>query len=211
MELTEEKKNLNFVLWTKKLKDYNCYSESLINELGDKLTNGTFNTNEINGGCYDGSLIEVILNNLCTLGYHVNDLAFGLNSKNKMKHPFLSVNMDMLMRVLLLQHISKAELYIPQTENWKKNKGFLYDFNGEIESQLKLGERSAFLCMKHGIKLSELEFEAMTIIDKDEKPFNSHQTPLATLVKIINQLVTIELQRKYDYYNTEKKIEKGTI
>ena len=51
MELTEEKKNLNFVLWTKKLKDYNCYSESLINELGDKLTNGTFNTNEINGGC----------------------------------------------------------------------------------------------------------------------------------------------------------------
>ena len=63
--------------------------------------------------------------------------------------------------------------------------------------------------MKHGIKLSELEFEAMTIIDKDEKPFNSHQTPLATLVKIINQLVTIELQRKYDYYNTEKKVEKG--
>ena len=126
-----------------------------------------------------------------------------------MKHPFLSVNMDMLMRVLLLQHISKAELYIPQTENWKKNKGFLYDFNGEIESQLKLGERSAFLCMKHGIKLSELEFEAMTIIDKDEKSFNSHQTPLVILVKMINQLVAIELQRKYDYYNTEKKIEKG--
>ena len=113
------------------------------------------------------------------------------------------------MRVLLLQHISKAELYIPQTENWKKNKGFLYDFNGEIESQLKLGERSAFLCMKHGIKLSELEFEAMTIIDKDEKSFNSHQTPLAILVKMINQLVAIELQRKYDYYNTEKKVEKG--
>ena len=37
MELTEEKKNLNFVLWTKKLKDYNCYSESLINEFGEKI------------------------------------------------------------------------------------------------------------------------------------------------------------------------------
>ena len=65
--------------------------------------------------------------------------------------------------------------------------------------------------MKHGIKLSELEFEAMTIIDKDEKTFNSHQTPLVILVKMINQLVAIELQRKYDYYNTEKKVEKGTI
>lgn len=209
MELTEEKKNLNFVLWTKKLKDYNCYSESLINELGTKITNASFNANEINGGCYDGSLIEVILNNLCTLGYHINELAFGLNAKNKLNHPFLSVNTEMLMRVLLLQHIAKAEMFIPQTENWKKNKGYLYDFNGELESQLKLGERSAFLCMKHGIKLSELEFEAMTIIDKDEKAFNSHQTPLAMLVKMINQLVAVELQRKYDYYNTEKPVTKG--
>ena len=51
MELTEEKKNLNFVLWTKKLKDYNCYSESLINELGEKIKNGTFCAKviEING------------------------------------------------------------------------------------------------------------------------------------------------------------------
>ena len=209
MELTEEKRNINFTLWVKKLKDYNCYSETLVNELGDKLTNGTFNINEANGGCYEGSLIEIILNNLCTLGYHINELALGLNSRNKLNHPFLSVNKEMLMRVLLLQHISKAEYFIPQTENWKKNKGFLFDFNGELESQLKLGERSAFLCMKYGIQLSELEFEAMTIIDKDEKSFNSHQNPLALLVKMINQMVSVELQRKYDYYNTEKNVTKG--
>lgn len=205
MELTEEKKNLNFVLWTKKLKDYNCYSDSLVNELGDKIKNASFNSNEINGGCYDGSLIEVILNNLCTIGYHINEAAFGKNVNGKFNHPFLSVNIEMLMRVLLLQHISKAEMFVPQTENWKKNKGFLYDFNGELETQLKLGERSAFLCMKHGINLSEAEFEAMTIIDKEEKSFNSHQTPLSLLVKVINQLASVELQRKYDYYNTEKK------
>lgn len=209
MELTEEKKNLNFMLWSKKLKDYNCYSESLINELGDRLTNATFNMNEINGGCYDGSLIEVILNNLCTLGYHINELAFGMNAKGKRNHPFINVNIEMLMRVLLLQHIAKAEYFIPQTENWKKNKGFLYDFNGELDTQLKLGERSAYLCMKHGIQLSEIEYEAMTIIDKEEKTFNSHINPLALLVKTINQFVSIELQRKYDYYNTEKPVTKG--
>lgn len=199
MELTEEKRNLNFVLWTKKLKDYNCYSESLINELGEKLKNASFNMNEANGGCYEGSLIEVILNNLCTLGYHINELAFGLNSKGKRNHPFLNVNTEMIMRVLLLQHISKAEYFITQTENWKKNKGYLFDFNGELETQLKMGERSAFLCMKHGIQLSEIEFEAMTIVDKDDKCFNSHQNQLVVLVKTINQLVAVELQKKYDY------------
>lgn len=206
MELTEEKRNLNFVLWTKKLKDYNCYSESLINELGEKLKNASFNMNEANGGCYEGSLIEVILNNLCTLGYHINELAFGLNDKGKRNHPFLNVNTEMIMRVLLLQHISKAEYFITQTENWKKNKGYLFDFNGELETQLKMGERSAFLCMKHGIQLSEIEFEAMTIVDKDDKCFNSHQNQLVVLVKTINQLVEVELQRKYDY---NKKVLQG--
>ena len=206
MELTEEKRNLNFVLWTKKLKDYNCYSESLINELGEKLKNASFNMNEANGGCYEGSLIEVILNNLCTLGYHINELAFGLNDKGKRNHPFLNVNTEMIMRVLLLQHISKAEYFITQTENWKKNKGYLFDFNGELETQLKMGERSAFLCMKHGIQLSEIEFEAMTIVDKDDKCSNSHQNQLVVLVKTINQLVAVELQRKYDY---NKKVLQG--
>jgi hypothetical protein len=206
MELTEEKRNLNFVLWTKKLKDYNCYSESLINELGEKLKNASFNMNEANGGCYEGSLIEVILNNLCTLGYHINELAFGLNDKGKRNHPFLNVNTEMIMRVLLLQHISKAEYFITQTENWKKNKGYLFDFNGELETQLKMGERSAFLCMKHGIQLSEIEFEAMTIVDKDDKCFNSHQNQLVVLVKTINQLIAVELQRKYDY---NKKVLQG--
>lgn len=208
MELTEEKRNLNLTLWIKKLKDYDCYSESLINELGDKIVNAPFNTNEANGGCYDGSLIDVVLNNLCTIGYHINVLGFGKNSKDKLNHHFLSVNNDMLMRVLLLQHIAKAVMFIPQTESWKKNKGYLYEYNGEMESQLKLGEYSAFLCMKHGIKLSEVEYEAMTIIDKEDKNFNSHQTPLSTLVKFINQLVAIELQRKYDYYNTDKNVTK---
>lgn len=209
MELTESKRNLNFSMWVKKLKDYNCYSEGLINELGDKITNASFCTNECNGGCYDGSLLDVVLNNLCVLGCHINDLALGLNSKERLNHPFLSVNKEMLMRVLLLQHIAKAEMFIPQTESWKKNKGFMYDFNGELETQLKLGERSAFLCMKYGINLSEAEFEAMTIIDKEEKVFNSHQNPLALIVKMINQLVIVELQRKYDYYNTEKLVIKG--
>lgn len=206
MELAEEKRNLNFMLWIKKLKDYNCYSESLINELGDKLKNASYNMNETNGGCYEGSLIEVILNNLCTLGYHINELAFGLNDKGKRNHPFLNVNTEMIMRVLLLQHISKAEYFIPQTEAWKKNKGILFDFNGELETQLKMGERSAFLCMKHGIQLSEIEFEAMTIVDKDDKCFNSHQNQLVVLVKTINQLVAVELQRKYDY---NKKVLQG--
>lgn len=206
MELTEEKKNLNFSLWIQKLKDYGCYSETLVADMQEKLKNATFGSNLANGGCYDGSLIDVVLNNLCTIGIHINELAFGMNAKNKNNHQFLKVNKEMLMRVLLLQHIGKAEMFMPQANGWKKQNGYLYEFNSNLAAQMKLGERSAFLCMKYGIKLSEEEFEAMTIIDKKEETFNSHRNPLAELVLIVNQLTQIELQRKYDYYNTEKQI-----
>lgn len=204
MELTEEKKNLNFVLWTDKLKDYGCYSESLINAIGEKVKNASFNCYELNGGCYEGSLIDVILNNLCTIAVHINEKGLGINEKGKIRHPFLCVNTEMLIRILLLQHISKAEMFIANGEKWKRDKGYKYDFSGDLETQLKVGERSAYLCMKHGIDLSEIEFEAMTIIDKKEECFNSHITPLALLVKIVNQLVSVELQKKIDYYNTVK-------
>lgn len=199
MKLTEEKKNANFVLWTNKLKNYNCYSGSLINDYGEKLTHGSFNMNEINGGCYDGALIDVILNHLCTIGYHINELAFGTGTNGKTRHPYLNVNTEMLMRVLLLQHISKADYFVPTREQWKKSKGFSYDFNEDIQTQLKAGERSVYMCTKYGIRLNEDEFEAMMIIDKEQKLPNSHQTPLSAMTRIANQLTLIELQKKYNY------------
>lgn len=210
MELSEEKRNLNLSIWIKKLKNYGCYSDSLIDKYGDKIKNATFNINEANGACYDGSLIDTVLNTLCVIGYHINEYGFGKNENDKLRHPFLCVNNDMLMRVLLLQHIGKADMFIPQTENWKKNNGMLYDFNGELDTQLKLGERSVFMCMNNGINLSEQEFEAIMSIDKDEKKNNSHQNVLYTVVKFVNSLTSIELQRRHDYYETEKpiKIEK---
>lgn len=35
--ISEEKINSNFVLWVERLKKYNCYSEEMINEIGESL------------------------------------------------------------------------------------------------------------------------------------------------------------------------------
>lgn len=198
-ELTEEKRNSNFAIWVSKLQQYHCHSDSLISELGDKLLNATYNGAEKNGGAYDGALIDIVLNNLCVMATHLNVCAFGKNEKGKLRHKYLEVDQNSLMRVLLLQHISKSLLFVPQTNKWKKDNGFTYEFNGDISTQLKVGEKSAYLCFKHGIELSECEYEAMTIIDKEEKAFNSYINPLAYVVKTANNFTAIELQQKYNY------------
>ena len=201
MFISEEKINKNYLLWTEYLKKYGCYSEELINEYGDAIRTGAFTMNDNSGASYQGSLLNVVLNNLCVIATHINEGAFGINGKKKKKHPCLYVDKNSLMKVLLLQHIAKAEMFTPSSEQWKINKGMLYEFNPNTKTALKLGERSIFLCMKYGIKLTEEEYDAMKICDKDEEKNNSFITPLAEIVKIANQLTAIETYQKYKQTN----------
>lgn len=192
--LTTEKINLNFITFCKKLEKYNCYSEQMINELGEEIKNCSFSLNEDTGSCYQGSMIDIVLNHLCSIAYNVNECVFGINGRfSEMK-----VNPDMLMRVLLLQHLAKAEMFVPQREQWKIKRGQYYDFNPDLKSSLRLGERSLYLCQKYGIEVSEEEFEAIRIIDKlDDDKINSFLTPLCSIVKMANQFVAVEMRQKY--------------
>lgn len=196
MAITEERINKNYLLWIDYLKKYDCYSEELINDYGELIREASFAMNDTSGGAYRGSLLDIVLSNLCVIGSHINENAFGMNDKGKVKHPFLQVDKNSLMKVLLLQHISKAELFVSSNEQWKISKGMFYEFNPNLRTSLKLGERSIFLCMKYGIKLTEEEYDAMKVCDKDEEKNNSFVSPLAELVKISNQLTAIEIYKK---------------
>ena len=202
--LTIEKIKLNYVTFCNKLKKYNCYSEEMINDLGEKLMNASFSMTAECGSAYQGSLIDVVLNHLCTIAYSINEIVY--SDTGKFSH--MRVNNDMLMRVLLLQHISKAELFVDTRETWKINKGILYEFNDELKTAMKLGERSLYLCQKYGISLSEEEYEAIRIIDKaDDDKANYFITPLASLVRMANHFVAIEMKEKYKKSIKKEEIE----
>lgn len=197
MKITEEKINRNYVLWVDFLKKYNCFSEELVNDYGELIKNGSYALTETTGAAYKGSLLDVVISKLCVIATHINKCAFGENDKGKIMHEHLFCDNNSLMKVLLLQHIAKSEMFIPSTEQWKINKGFYYEFNPNLKTSMKLGERSVFLCMKYGIRLTEEEYDAMKICDNEEKDKNnSFITPLAELVKIANQLTAIETYQK---------------
>lgn len=196
--ISEEKINLNYARWIEGLKKYNCYSERMIEEIGDSIKDASFSLQENSGSAYQGSLINVVLNYLCKLALHLNENGFE-------KHPHLKVNTISLMRVLLLQHIAKSEMFVFQTQQWKVKNGYVYDFNPNLTTCLKCGERSLFLCMKYGIELTEEEYEAIRIIDKEDVNTNQYVSPLCQLVKTANQLISIELHRIYETNNKIKE------
>ena len=199
--LTPEKINLNYITFCNKLKKYNCYSEQMINEIGEQLKDCSFSMNDDSGSAYQGSMIDIVLNHLCSVAYNINEVVFGPTGKfNSMR-----VNPDMLMRVLLLQHIAKAEMFVNTRDTWKVKKGILYEFNTNLKASLKLGERSLYLCQKYGIELAEEEYEAIRIIDKSEDDkIMFYFNPLCSIVKMANQFVAVEMRQKY-INNKEKE------
>lgn len=199
--LTPEKINLNYITFCNKLKKYNCYSEQMINEIGEQLKDCSFSMNDDSGSAYQGSMIDIVLNHLCSVAYNINEVVFGPTGKfNSMR-----VNPDMLMRVLLLQHIAKAEMFVNTRDTWKVKKGMLYEFNTNLKTSLKLGERSLYLCQKYGIELAEEEYEAIRIIDKSEDDkIMFYINPLCSIVKMANQFVAVEMRQKY-INNKEKE------
>ena len=150
-------------------------------------------------------MIEVVLKILCNVAYRINELGFGDDGKGRIAFPMLKVNGDMLMRVLLLQHISKCEMFVYQTDNWKRKNGRNYEFNDDLQANLRTGERSLYLCQKYGISLNEEEYEAIRIIDRpDEQKGDAFISPLCMLSKIANQLTALELRKRYEKEQSEK-------
>lgn len=194
--LTEEKLNANYLKFINYLQKYNCYSEDMMKELGEKIKLAPYSMERDMGGAYDGAMIDVTLNMLCKIGAQINNNAMGANGGDKIAHPLLSVNNNMLMRVLLLINIAKAEMFTPNKSEWhRKNLGRMYEFV-ENKTKLKLGARSLYLCQKYGIQLEEEEFEAFLTIDNPDDTGERFQSPLYTMVKATKMFTLVELRQK---------------
>ena len=193
--LTNEQIEINFSQWVKRLEKYGVYSEKMIEELGDKIKKAPFATGEVSGGAYEGALLDVTLNHICKNAFNRNASQYG-------EGHILHCDTTSLMRVLLLQHICKSEMFVEQTNAWKKKNGYPYDFNDNIDATLKCGAWSIAICMRYGIKLTQEEVQAMIIIDREDDKSAMFITPLTLATKTANQEIIVELYRANKTPNT---------
>lgn len=171
-KLTEEQINANYLRYIQATEKYGCYSESMFAAIGDKIKYGTYNTSTEYGGCYKGALLDVTLKVLCTNGVNLNDGGFGKDPvKGTYKNDVLYCNNQKLMKVLLLSNISKAVMFVPESDTYWQSRGRLYKFVND-DVALMLGQHSLYLCQQYGIKLEEDEYEAIASIDDKE---NKHR------------------------------------
>lgn len=114
-----------------------------------------------------------------------------------------------IVKVCCLQHLSKIEMYEPNDNQWEIDKrGFVYKF-AETEGCLKFGERSALNAMNAGVKLTPIEFEAICCLDKDGEEAKNRKyvvNILSTIVRQANELAYAIEREKFNKLNSVEDI-----
>lgn len=160
--------------------------------LGPVLFSASYGMKESDGTAYEGSMIEVSLTKLAVFAVKINELY-----PEKMR-----VDIKSLVKVCLLQHISKALRYIKSDDAWRiKNLGELYKYNTNKMPAIGFGLHSMMLAIECGVEFTPFETEAMTIIDRkeDDAQAKYYTSLLTQIVRQANEMV-------YMYYQELSKM-----
>lgn len=189
MKISEEKLNSNYLIFLKKVEELNIsnFNSSLFQEeLGDKLRNATYGISGENVA-YEGSFIDIVLRKITKYAVQINELL----PEDK------RVDKTTLVKVCLLHQISKVEMFQKTSSEYNQNKTSYFEF-APYNFALKCGLRSVALSMRYGIPFTEMELEAMTILDRplDDEQVRFKSNMISSLIKISNEITNAELKIK---------------
>lgn len=177
--------NKNVEIYFQKLEQCGVSSdvcEVIKEKLGPVLFDASYGMKSVDGMAYEGSMIEIALKKLAVFAVNLNNL-----------YPEeIRVDVKSIVKVCLLQHISKALRYIKSSDTWRiNNLGEIYTFNSENMPAIGFGLHSMLLAIDCGVTFTPFEAEAMTIIDRkeDDAQAKYYSSLLTNIVKQANEMV----------------------
>lgn len=150
-----------------------------IEELKESLKTATCALSEDTGCAYYGALL-VHINLFTRLALRIA----------KMVSNTFPMEESSLLKVCCLMHLSKIDMFEPNTNAWEVEKrGLSFKFK-DIDGRLKFGERSLLNAVTKGIKFTPIEWEAMESLDNSDESKNGKyfDSILTIIVRQANEL-----------------------
>lgn len=186
-KLTEDEFNKEWVTFYGNLERVGLSKYYDTEKLQAQLKEASGALSEDTGIAYPGALI-------C----HINLFTAIAQRIAKMVAGTFNIDEKSLLKVCILQHLSKIYMYVPNDNEWRmKNLGENFKF-AELDGNLKFGERSIYCATLHGITFTPEEWEAMESLDKAKENNNMKfaECILSTIVRQANELAyAIEKER----------------
>jgi hypothetical protein len=168
LTITQLEKNQKRFIETN--QKYNIFTKELEEFLGDDFYKAPASSSSNMIGCYPGGLLH-FLNKACSYAIKVNEVL-----PDHLKQP-----PETIVRVVFLSQIGKVFMF---TLKEGGNPARPYDFNNDIV-RMHVGERSVYYALTHGVKLSEIEYQAILNIEKDgdDKQAKYFSEPLTEVIR----------------------------
>lgn len=182
--ITKSEIEKNYSLAIKKLNTSFGLNPEKLKELVPDLEYGTFSAYMSSGMSYQGSLIKKSIE-LTSIALNINN---SLGEDVRVDH-------NSIVKVCMLQHISKALKIIPNPDNYAKEAYIFAD----KKTTLKVGAHSALIAMKCGVDFTDVEFEAITSIDNPEtdKQAKMFSNTLSVIVRCANDILLCTSREQY--------------
>jgi len=164
-------------------------------KLKNELLSSPCAVSEEMGTAYKGALL-----------IHINMVMALAQRVAKMISGTFEIDENTLLKSIVIMHLSKRLVYVENDNDWEiKNRGLMFKFAKGVEGCLKGGERSALEALNNGVKLTPIEFEAITCLDDDveasKKPFLSIYT---TVIRQANELAYAIEKERYNKIKNQK-------
>lgn len=196
LTLSEENFNKQWVTFWGNMQAVNLAEHWDEEELKAQLKDAAGALSIETGLAYPGALISHI-NLFTSIAERIAKMVCGT---------FPNITKEQLLKVCLIQHLSKIEMYEKNDSQWEiEKRGFVYKF-ADLEGCLKFGERSALNAMNRGINLSPIEFEAICSLDKDGEDAKNRKYVvdiLTTIVRQANELAYAIERERFNKLNEE--------
>lgn len=186
--LNEEQKNIE---WTKFVTLFNGlglsehYDMELLQE---ELCSSPCAVSAEMGTAYKGALLV-----------HINMVTAIAQRLMKMISGTFQIDEKSLLKVCLLMHLSKRNIYVENENEWEiKNRGLLFKFKKGVDGCISGGARSALEALNNEVKLSAIEFEAIQCLDNEGETSKKMFTNiLTTIIRQANELSYAIAREKY--------------
>ena len=165
-------------------EQYKVFSIELGDFLGDNFYISPASPSTDLYGCYPGGLLDHLIK-VCKYTLLLNDIL-----PDKIRIP-----KEKLIKTVFLSQIGKVFMFKENPSEWHRlNQGKQYVYAQDNKVSLRVGERSVFYAVTHGVSLDEDEYQAIINLNKDseDKMAKWHSSIMGQILKQGFELALIE-------------------
>ena len=194
--LSQEQANTEWVKFYEVFTSLGLSEFYNMDELKDQLTTSPCAVSESMGTAYKGALLV-----------HINiTMALAQRIAKMISGTFSQLDETSLLKAIAIMHLSKRLVYVENDNDWEiKNRGLNFKFADNVEGVLRGGERSALEALNNGVKITPIEFEAITCLDDEtESSKKTYQSIITTIIRQANELAYAIEKERYNKIKNSK-------